>query len=286
METENLRSRLEAVKELKAEYGIGTQDALAYIRDQDSHRKLREDLITVLKTDRVAYRPGLREVQNVSHWLSDIIDELISETKVEAGEGEVLPVNVYYLGGKKSFPKKIIIRPDFIKFFTNYAKAVDSGTDPETAVFKTLKDIFDTEEPFLEISGKKVSFRDLNITPDGNGVYSWLADGEDFPLYFDLNINQIPFSQRAYLYHASDKGDYKTALNEHMLGNIWTERRIAISTIVYFTRSEDLSVNDRIDKALEDLKFDYILYGDKDMYRYLRLAIIKNRRWIEKVLGN
>ena len=65
METENLRSRVEAVKELKAEYGIGTQDALAYLRISSDHEELRKDIFNQLAREGVGYRPSGREVSNL-----------------------------------------------------------------------------------------------------------------------------------------------------------------------------------------------------------------------------
>ena len=250
METKNLRSRLEAVKELKAEYGIGTRDALEYLRISSDHEELRKDIFNQLAKEGVGYRPSGREVSNLCG-----VTELL--------EVEGLPKNT-----TKQYNREFILE---------YCRQMDRTGDNKTSI--AVATVTATNGC---VSGTEV-IEFLN-----NDCLKSVLFSRDSETWEELN----------YLYQVDSRiRQYFVAEREKTLGRLEVERRIALSTAIEASQTVDsneilLTPGQMIDKTLNYVDQTGRLaraaqnQGLLRQYKYTRRAIIKNRKWLEKVLGN
>ena len=65
MTSPHLQGRLEEIKQLKAEYGIGSLDAWRYLKSQEFYAALRDEIVNALHITNLTYRPTLRELSNL-----------------------------------------------------------------------------------------------------------------------------------------------------------------------------------------------------------------------------
>ena len=65
MTSPHLQGRLEEIKQLKAEYGIGSLDAWRYLKSQEFYAALRDEIVNALHATNLTYRPTLRELANL-----------------------------------------------------------------------------------------------------------------------------------------------------------------------------------------------------------------------------
>ncbi|HLF55124.1 MAG TPA: hypothetical protein VI612_05390 [Candidatus Nanoarchaeia archaeon] len=61
----DLTARLESIRELKAQYGIGSQSALRYLKVQDTMIGLADDVSARLSDEGLDYHPSVREISNL-----------------------------------------------------------------------------------------------------------------------------------------------------------------------------------------------------------------------------
>ncbi|HLD57751.1 MAG TPA: hypothetical protein VJA47_05560 [archaeon] len=304
-EIDPLRNRMEAVRELKAEYGIGSQDALRYLKIRERYQILKDKVAQVLESEGSPCRLTVRETENIDDcfaWGS--LYNAISGLLYKGPQG---PERVFLVKGYGQ------IKVDIEEFLIEYCRQRNQTDDPDIAFRDAYRVIFEGGKPFLEILGRKVSFQDIK---DGNVETEPLPDDlfidEDEASQFRLWLigaeNENPFSyispeesptrsEHRYLLNNAQLG--RRIERDQTSGSLWEERRLALNAMSTYSMLERLDYDlmgkkcrnaygVSIDARLSALESDLRAIRDPEQRRIIRkeiLAIKKNRAWLERFLS-
>src|SRR3989338_7418253 len=245
-EIDPLRNRMEAVRELKAEYGIGSQDALRYLKIRERYQILKDKVAQVLESEGSPCRLTVRETENIDDcfaWGS--LYNAISGLLYKGPQG---PERVFLVKGYGQ------IKVDIEEFLIEYCRQRNQTDDPDIAFRDDYRVIFEGGKPFLEILGRKVSFQDIK---DGNVETEPLPDDlfidEDEASQFRLWLigaeNENPFSyispeesptrsEHRYLLNNAQLG--RRIERDQTSGSLWEERRLALNAMSTYSMLERL----------------------------------------------
>jgi len=282
----DLRAKVEAVRELKQEYNIGSQDALTYLKARQAFSDLADKVAEQLKSDGVNYRPGVREVSNLCFYAKYIFGSALSVTGIRAARAlssENMPkdhsIKAYYepltpeTSTEETGMDDVMMDwkfdyEEFLNvFFPEYARL----RDYEIAMRTAFANAFAGSHLYIEDPrGKKLSFRDfekdesllISEVPmeeereeylEGvlNRFQRWFKGAADIVPDFNFSPEKMTDEEKKFLLGLGNENLYERAEKEMQLHNIEYERRIALSEVV--GRNEDLSETS-IDYALDILR--------------------------------
>lgn len=176
---DHLRPRLEAIQELKREYGIGSKEAFLYLKVCDDYERLRDQLATQLRVEGFHFRPTLRQTSNLCDYAQKAVCNAV----------EVFALSKALERGNTFTNKPIHVHPysphfreydeitddalvdfafDYAPFLLDYGKYMSSTNNSDKALFYALANSISSDRPCLTLTTteKKMSFADLEKCSD------------------------------------------------------------------------------------------------------------------------
>lgn len=292
----DLKSRLEAVKELKREYGIGSDLAHKYLKAHSEFSALRDEIVEELKNHKVNYSPSVREISNVCdtarHAIQDLVDLVMSDPEYNIRRYSKTLESSY---SHSLHPDDLVF--DYNALLLRYFKMLDSTKDPAISLMFSISHFIDSDHPYLCDGRDKLSFSSLRNGKPVKDISIISGKIEDF------NPGSVTDEERKFLMHS--KTNYERAIKEKTLYRLETTRRIALNEMTMWTEGDN--IEERIKGKIENLKrriakcsdrirqltgfsgAGYLIGNDKHMieeYRYKIRAIVENKKWLEKILSN
>jgi hypothetical protein len=295
-----LEGKLEDIKFLKVEHGIGSKNAFDYLKSVEKYTELRDEVVERLKSEGVNYRPSVREVIYRSSLCKLSYEGRLNIKILESSsERESLPCLIripeYFEFGVHSLNNDEVdmgLKLDYpsllVKIYENYSESGHVGNE------------FYYAQPFLNFKSRKISANDfvrefekglLGITKKSDSSYSKDLTIAGHALSHSLNLMMLENekgnfarNEKHFLYQSG----YERAKEEMTLNRFEVERMIAFNRVV-ITPNILGDINERINLAIGFAekgigRADSQEEAEKHSY-FLR-SIKKNKKWLEKMLSN
>ncbi|MBI2451805.1 hypothetical protein HYV50_01865 [Candidatus Pacearchaeota archaeon] len=175
-----LEGKLEAIKELKAEYGIGSREAWNYLKVRQEYTQLADKIAQELKKEGLSYRPSYREISNLcgraeEHLrltLEDISEALAIKEKRFPRDQIVVPYAKILQRGtlayleNQNFPDMDIVvnrwKFDYEKFIKNFYRKLRETEDKKKAFNIAFRGIINGNDSYIEDeSGKRLTLNEI-----------------------------------------------------------------------------------------------------------------------------
>ncbi len=314
---DNLEGKLEAVKMLKEEYGIGSQDAWNYLKAENYLSDLRKK-----------YAEGTDlSVRALGNFLERAAASLLhfadSQSQFNGNLVSQYGVKHYYETEfvEDQYSKKLHINDEkLVALFGAHYR----NMEPFTAFIRTLGEAIQHPEVIKDGQGRSLSDlipskirqpedeEDAENLKEARSYVQFLINPSParFEKLDDYSAGILDFNPDVeaphtllFLYGYNDNDFYERAVNEHTLNTFETQRRIALSYLARFDSPNEKKVPEAIDQLRESICKNaerQQKYADtsapqfiaelwkKNMAKskYVLRAIISNRSWLEKVLSH
>ncbi len=289
-----LQGKLEEIKQLKTEYGIGSLDAWRYLKSQEFYTALRDDIVNALYATNLTYRPTLRELSNLCQYVQFEVQwafrawsyERASETRGKHPQLQDIlfcnpQVNQYHdsdMNLQKTAQRTWMF--DYQSFLIHYCQLKDVCRDmnDQDLFVKVFASALTSTHPYLtDDKGNRLTFSQVRKTD------SLLITDSDAgrtkkqrPKQFERAIWQSVINDFHFLYGNKDK--------------LTAEDQFEIGEGMHESEEAAISIRNRI--THEEHLFLYKLYTSDDSYkraqreRTLGRIEIERRIALQEVLAN
>ena len=206
-----IKSRLEEVKMLKAEYGISSENALRYLKIQDEYSGLRGDLIPILRREGIQYKPSVKEISNICNEAMDRLEkDLFTSNKaafeqLEAeGKVNMRPVTcgvslpretLLFRGEVEPKSKDLWWKFDYKAFLVEYARIRDETGSHFQAFSGVMKAVEEGDGRYFTGPEGRFSYQEIASSPKYTSSAEEILDTqENEPIWDGLRekISQNP----------------------------------------------------------------------------------------------
>jgi len=270
-----LEKKLDEIKEIKAEWGIGSQEAFRYMGSVETMSQLT-DKVRARLHGRTKALPSYREVSNLCDGFYNYLSWLnFAGTKFEYGGG----VEIKYPCIERSkeyanmfgFFKRF--DPDYESALCKYYNLLEIAGSSDEAFREAFAVFFDdaqTKEPHFRIDNLARRFKKLIASSEneedrernmfeGSEFISFMLwmDGEvghEPRTASDLKLNRLTWEEKRYLLgEEGGKNLYERAVRDQSLGNLWVERKIALSEVIKMEHESE-NTEEKIESSVDYFK--------------------------------
>jgi hypothetical protein len=286
MTNKDLTSKLEAIRELRAQHGnskitIGMKEAHDYLKSQRAYMDLRDDIVKSLRENGVSYKPTLREVANFSQELTGLANGIVNYSiKNYALDNKFLERDVFvndFLGTRKSEVESIELKFDYkglmLDYFTGLGdERFQEGVD-DYRLNLLLKKGIENGDYLSDSDGKKIKLEDLfDVELLKSRVLSleWLADAEGVSVdefliksrdyikgsqflsedVYGFNEDKVTNEEMSYLFPSV----FERAKKEQILNRLEVERLIAYNLFIGNESNLDGNVEGKLEELIREWK--------------------------------
>ncbi|MBR9699797.1 hypothetical protein GOV09_05045 [Candidatus Woesearchaeota archaeon] len=272
-----LEGRLEDIKFYKQEYGVGTQDALSYLRSQTDLSNLRDRVIKNLEKQGVKRKPTHAELSKVIDYAAYFSNRVLGIAADEKGleldktERDVttLPYSPHMESvGSFATSLDILLNFDYEHFATEFFKQ-NGHKNPGEVLERLTGDIMKGDHPYYTDNGgnsftlAEFCLFDDNLVTDIEAQYPFGRDQALLNFAMDKNALETgedpdpynftfagPLPEEVYhLLRPSNGNVYQRVVIDKTLKYLWTERRIALHAVLGMNPEE--SPSDQVQLATE-----------------------------------
>ncbi|MBI1972447.1 hypothetical protein HYS50_00395 [Candidatus Woesearchaeota archaeon] len=299
-----LLSLLDACKELKAEYGIGTKDAYQYLKIRNTYRGLRDEVAKELAKQKIQYHPTERKVSNVCSKINADLKTIFRDILDEDVDVKQYTDHLQSIISKEDKQLCIPYKEILIKYC---AYAMTEA--PDQAYRHMVKDLLKNHQ-FLDESGLiffSITLNNIRDLPSLENLIKedmrirenhlnemqqllgmkdgprekylefleWINEGQEVIWYGTFDPTGITLEEQAYLFQlgcgidSSEKSPYERALQEKTLRKLETERRIALQEMILYKHTN-------VENAIKDVD-KMISNGVQDLPKYQEFPDLQSR---------
>jgi len=285
--------KLEDIVALKAEYGIGTQDAWRYLKVIEDYTALRDRVSEQLHQKGIKTKPSVREISNLCDFIQSSLHEALQIAGAErnlASNTQCCPAMVFPYSEVLNihFDQDLFYRRketntfdfhfDYETFLLSFYEE-KQNEELEEAFKATMVEVLAGDVPyftdpegnkltFSAIRGNSKYFGDMGSPLDKETkksnkfairlFYAWLR-GEAEERYLTIpDLTQPTEEEKTFLFQKFHSGKtetlYERAKRERTLYRLETERRIALNDIIEYTHEVDGTANDKVQTEIQRLK--------------------------------